>query len=75
MKNDQQPISGNSNQLLRQKPCTGNIAFGTGGGGGSMIEFAFVIAASMRIMADTDETYRLPQQPSNKEARPVACFA
>jgi hypothetical protein len=58
----QHPTSGfyNGHLPVQQKPCTGNVAFSTGGSG-AMIEYAFVIAASMRIMADTDECRQRPR--------------
>jgi hypothetical protein len=74
MKNKQPDIFHNGHQPLQQRPCTGNIAFSTGGGG-AMIEFAFIIAASMRIMAEGDEGNRQPRPSCKKEPEAAGCFA
>jgi len=64
----------NGNQPYQKKPCTGNVSFTTGNGS-AMIEFAFVIAASMRIMAEEDKHNRLRCRQPYKEARTADCFA
>ena len=74
MKKITQNIMYNGDQPSQQKTCTGNTSFTTGNGN-SMIEFAFVIAASMRIMAETDKNNRLRCRQSYKDARTVDCFA
>lgn len=64
----------NGDRPSRENHCAGNTSFTTGNGN-SMIEFAFVVAASMRIMAEADKNNRLRCRPSYKDARAADCFA
>lgn len=73
MKNNQHRIY-NGHPPVQPPPCRGSVSFDAAGDV-PMIEFAFVIAASMRIMAETDQLNRLRGQQQKKEAETAPCFA